>query len=138
MQTRSSWADWLINNKSNHAGNRNLQAFSDILSSGDSNKVKLRASVEEIHTVILAADSNGNIMILHSPKNFGGTRSRPKNKVVCMLGVGPRATCILLDLNMAFRDIQLIILSVYDLAECQSAKDVANIPAPEANSLDRF
>jgi hypothetical protein len=25
---------------------------------------------------------NGNIMILHSPKNFGGTRSHPKNKVI--------------------------------------------------------
>jgi hypothetical protein len=29
--------------------------------------------VEEIDTVILAADANKRIMILHSPKNFGGT-----------------------------------------------------------------
>jgi hypothetical protein len=55
-----------------------------------------------------------------------------------MLSVSPRATCILLDLNTAFWDIQLIVPSVYDLAECESAKNVANIPAPEANSLDRF
>jgi hypothetical protein len=94
--------------------------------------------VEEIDTVILAANLNGNIMILHSPKNFGGTRSCPKNKVVLMLGVSPRATCVLLDLNMVFRDIQLIVPSVYNLAECESAKDVANIPAPEANGLDGF
>ncbi len=138
MQMHSSWADWFINNDSNDAGNRNLQAFSDILSPGDSNKAKLQALVEEIDTVIFAADLNGIIIILHSPKNFGGTRSRPKNKVVCMLPVGPLATCVLLDLNMAFRDIQLINPSVYDLAECKSAKDVANIPAPEANGLDRF
>jgi hypothetical protein len=89
MQTRSSGADWFIHNESNDAGNRNLQAFSDILSSGDSNKAKLRALVKEIDTVILAADLNGNIMIPHSPKNFCGTRSHPKNKVMCMLGVGP-------------------------------------------------
>jgi hypothetical protein len=108
MQMHSSWADWFINNKSNDAGNRNLQAFSEILSSGDSNKAKLQALVEKIDTVILAADSNGDIMILHSPKNFGGTRSHPKNKVVCMLGVGPQAICILLDLNTVFRDIQLL------------------------------
>ncbi len=93
---------------------------------------------KKIDTVILAANSNGNIMILHSPKNFGGTRSRPENKVVCMLGVSPQATCMLLDLNTAFKDIQLIVPSVYDLAEWKSAKDVANIPAPEANGLDRF
>jgi hypothetical protein len=108
------------------------------LSSGDSNKVKLQALVEDIDTVILAADLNKNIMILHSPKNFGGTRSHPKNKVMCMLGVGPQATCVLLDLNSAFRDIQLIFPSVYNLRECKSAKDVANIPAPEANGLDEF
>ncbi len=98
----------------------------------------LGALVEEIDTVVLAADSNRNIMILHSPMNFGSTRSRPENKVVCMLGIGPWATCILLDLNTAFRDFQFIILSVYDLAECESAKDCANIPAPEANGLDEF
>jgi hypothetical protein len=55
-----------------------------------------------------------------------------------MLGLGPQATFILLDLNTAFRDIQLIIPSVYDLAEWKSAKDVANIPALEVNNLDRF
>ncbi len=80
MQTHSSWADWFINNESNDTGNRNLQAFSDILSSEDSNEAKLRALVEEIDTIILAADLNRNIMILHSPKNLGGTRSRPKTK----------------------------------------------------------
>ncbi len=90
MRMHTSWADCFINNDSNDAGKRNLQAFSDILSSGDSNEAKLGALVEEMDTVILAADSNGNIMILHSPKTFGGTRSCPENKVVCMLVVGPR------------------------------------------------
>ncbi len=36
------------------------------------------------------------------------------------------------------RDIQLIVPSVYDLAECKSAKDVTNNPAPEANGLNGF
>jgi hypothetical protein len=45
MHMHSSWVAWFINNNSNDAGNRNLQAFSDILSSGDSNKVKLRACI---------------------------------------------------------------------------------------------
>jgi hypothetical protein len=89
MQTHSTWANWFINHANNDTGNWNLEAFSNILSSGDSNKAKLRALVEEIDTVILAADLNKNIMILHSPKNSGGTRSRPEDKVVCMLGVGP-------------------------------------------------
>ncbi len=57
----SSWANWLINHDSNDAGNRNLQAFSNILSLGDSNKVKLQALVKEINTVVLAANSSSAI-----------------------------------------------------------------------------
>jgi hypothetical protein len=135
MQTHSTWPDWFINHANNDAGNRNLEAFSNILSSGDSNEAKLRALVKEIDTVILAADSNKNIMILHSPKNFGGTRSRPKNKVVCMLGIGPRATYILPNSNTALADIQIVVPTVQDLAGCESPKEVANIPAPEENGL---
>jgi hypothetical protein len=97
MQTHSSWANWFINHDSNDAGSRNLQAFIDIISSGDSNNAKLQALVEEIDTVILAANASRNIMILHSPKNFGGTRTHYNSKVVCMLGLGPQAICLLLD-----------------------------------------
>jgi hypothetical protein len=105
---------------------------------GDSNKAKLQALVEEINTVILAADSSKNIMILHSPKNFGGTRTCLQNKVICMLSLGPQAISVLLDLNMAFVDLHIVVLSVQDLAGCDSAKEVANIPAPEENSLVGF
>ncbi len=128
MQMHSSWVDWFINNESNGTGNRSFQAFSKILSSGVSNEAKLRALVEEIKTVILAADSNRNIMILHFPKNFGGARSRPENNVMCMLGIGPWATCVLLDLDTAFRDLQLVVPSVHDLAGCNSANEVTSIP----------
>ncbi len=138
MQMYSSWANWFVNHRNNDAGNKNIQAFSNILSSGDSNEVKLQALVEDIDNAILAADSNNNIMILHSPQNSGGTRSHPKNKVVCMLGVGSRATWILLDLETAFKDIKLIVLTVHDLAECKSAKEVASIPAPGEDGLVGF
>jgi hypothetical protein len=138
MQTHSSWANWFINHDSNYAGNRNLQAFSDILSLGASNKAKIQALVKEIDTVILAADASRNIVILHSPKNFGGTRNHPDNKVVCMFGLGPQTVCILLDFNMAFTDLSIVFQLVQDLAGCNSPEEVANIPAPEENGLVGF
>jgi len=75
----TNWAAYFVNHASNEAGNRNLQAFSDILGSEVSTEAKLRDLVDELDTVILAADANRNIMLLHSPKNFGGTRSRLLN-----------------------------------------------------------
>ena len=88
----------------NEDGNRNMAAFSSILEAGLSEEEKLQSLVEEINTVILAADANNKIMILHSPKNFGGTRSRPNNKVVCMLGLGAHAMYIFIDLRTALAD----------------------------------
>jgi hypothetical protein len=94
--------------------------------------------VKEIDTVILAADASKNIIILHSPKNFGGTRTCPDNKIVCMLGLGPHAIWVLLDLKMAFTDLSIMVPLVQDLAGCISAEQVQNIPAPEENSLVGF
>ena len=133
-----NWTNWFINHLSNDAGNRNLQAFSDVLSSGIPTEAKLRDLVDEIDTVILAADANRNVMLFHSPINFGGTRSRPDNKVACMIGLGARATCVLPVLNSAFTDIRIAVPSVHDLGGCTSTEDVANIQVPEQNGLVGF
>jgi hypothetical protein len=138
IHTHSSWTNWFINHESDDAGNINLQAFSDILSSGDSNEEKLKDLVDEIDTVILAAEVSKNIMILHSPKNFGGKKTLPENKVIFMIGLSTQATCVLLDLNTAFADLSIVVPTVQDLAECISATDLTNIPAPEENGLVGF
>ncbi len=75
MATHTTWSNWLVNHASSDAGNQNLKAFSKILNSNNNNATKLRQLVKEINTVILAADANKRIMILHSPKNFGGTQT---------------------------------------------------------------
>jgi len=48
-----------------------------------------------------------------------------------MLGFGARATVVLLDLNSAFTNIQIVVPSVQDLAGCESAEEVNNIQPPE-------
>jgi hypothetical protein len=133
-----NWSNWFINHLSNDAGNRNLPAFSDVLSSGTPTEAKLRDLVDEIDTVILAADASRNVMLFHSPINFGGTRSCPDNKVACMIGLGARATCVPPVLNSAFTDIRIVVPSVHDLGGCTSAEDVANIPVPAQNGLVGF
>jgi hypothetical protein len=127
MNTHLNWTNWFTNHVNNDAGNRNLQAFSDILGEDVLNETKLRDLVEEIDTVILAADSNRNVILFHSPKNFGGTRSRPENKVSCLIGLGDRATAVLLDLNTAFQNLQMTVPSVRDLSECESAEEITNL-----------
>jgi hypothetical protein len=138
MSKQSNWVNWFINHPSNDEGNKNLQSFSDILSAGLLEELKLKQLVEEIDTVILAADANKNILILHSPKNFGGTRSRPSNKVICMIGLGNQGTYISINLNSALADHCIAIPSFSDLADCKMAEDNANLPTPEEDSTIGF
>ncbi|KAL3809165.1 hypothetical protein ACHAXA_004664 [Cyclostephanos tholiformis] len=69
-------------------------------------------------------------MILHSPRNFGGTRTRPENKLVCMLGLGPQAVSVVVDLESALRDCIIIVPTVDELSSCMTAQDVDNIQTP--------
>jgi hypothetical protein len=115
-----------------------LRAFSKILNSNNNDVTKLRQLVEEIDTVILAADANNRIMILHSPKNFGGTRTRPENKVVCMLGMGTQAVSILTNLNSALANCNNTVLTVNELSGCTTAQEVEDIQIPAADGLIGF
>ena len=135
MLPQINWTKWFSKHPNNEDGYRNMAAFSSIVEAGFSEEEKLRSLVEEIDTLILAADANNKIMILHSPKNFRGTRSRPDNKVVCMLGLGIHATYVLIDLRTALTDCQIGVPAVTDL---ESTHDLAYIPAPEENDLVGF
>jgi hypothetical protein len=77
-------------------------------------------------------------MILHSPKNFGGTRTRPKNKVVCMLGMGTQAVSVLVNLNSALENFNIIVPTADKLSGCKTAQEVEDIPIPATNGLVGF
>jgi hypothetical protein len=79
-QKQPNWAEWFINNPNNEAGNSNLQAFSDVLGSEVSIEAKIRDLVDEIDTVILIADANRNIMLLHSPKKIWRHKVSPRQQ----------------------------------------------------------
>jgi hypothetical protein len=89
--------------------------------------------------VILAAYANNRNMILHCPKNFGGTQTWPENKVACMWGMGTQAVSILINLNSALtNNCNIIVLTVNKLSGCTTAQEVEDIPIPVANRLVRF
>ncbi len=94
--------------------------------------------VEEIDTFNLADAANNHIMILLSPKNFGGTRTQPENKVVCMLGMGTQAGSILVDLNLALANCNIIVPTINKLSGCATAQEVEDIPIPAANGVVGF
>jgi hypothetical protein len=77
-------------------------------------------------------------MILDSPKDFRGTRTRLYNKVSCMLGLEFQAICILIDLNTALANCNIIVPTVQELSECEIAQGVSNILVPGENNMVGF
>ena len=86
--------------------------------------------MEEIDTVILAADANRKLALFHSPKNFGGTRTRPDDKVACLIGLGNKATPVLPNLESAFQSLRIRVPEVLELAACTTADEVAALKVP--------
>jgi hypothetical protein len=138
MANHTTWSNWFVSHASNDAGNCSLKASSKILNLNNNNATKLRQLVEEIDMVIFAADANKRIMILHSPKNFGRTQTRPKNKVVCMLGMGTQSVSVLVDLNLVPANCNIIVPTVDVLSRCKTVQEVKDIPIPGTNGLIGF
>jgi len=99
IPTFSNWRDYFMNHPNTNAGNDNMTAFTAALAMELNNDKRVTALVEEINTVILAvaADADKKILIIHSPKRFGGTRSRTTDKIVCLTGLGAEAQRIIIN-----------------------------------------
>ena len=87
----------------------------------------MKQLIEEIDSIILVANE---ISILHSLSDLGGTRSHPKNKVLCLVGIGARATCVLLNWERAVANCPLVTPTFDDIKICEEA----NLPDLEATT----
>jgi hypothetical protein len=119
-------------------GNKNMQVYSNTFKSRHSDIKKLRSVVEEIDTDILAADANKYVLIFHSPKNFGGTRTCPENKLIRLIGLGAQATWVQMDLRTALTNCNIIIPKVDEIDGCTTAQEVNDIPIPDKNGVVNF
>jgi hypothetical protein len=133
--THPTWANWFVNHPSNDAGNKTPPALSSMLDADSSIKAKLKDLVEDIDTVILAADTNRKLALFHSPKNFGGTRTRPDDKVACLDKTREQSNSSALDLESDFQSLRIRVPEVLELAVCMTANEVAALEVPGEDTL---
>ena len=117
----TSWKQHFASLPENDDGDRNMMAFSVALAAGQTSSEKLKQLVDEIESIILVANEKNEITIIHSISNLGGTRSRPENKIVGLVGTGARATCVLLAWEKAVDDCNLITPTFDDIENCEEA-----------------
>ena len=57
--------------------------------------------LHEDNNLILVADNKKQVVLLHNIKNLGGTTINPTNKVAALIGMGPGAQVVALDVAVA-------------------------------------
>jgi hypothetical protein len=55
-----------------------------------------------------------------------------------MLGLGSQAVCILIHLNTAVGNCNIVVPTVQDLSESETTQDISNIPVPGENDIVSF
>ena len=89
----NNFKEHYIDLPSNVNGNKNPSLFTQSLSSDLDKNGKLRKVTGDVDNIVLVVDEEGQVMIMHSMHNKGGTLRRQKNNITGVIGLDPRRTC---------------------------------------------
>ena len=90
----TNWPVFFDNRHDNDLRNQNSSVLSEAWSQMTT-PIKKKAFVSNDNKiVILAANSNNTIAVLHSFKNIGGTPLRPIDNFVCFVGANKHTTVV--------------------------------------------
>ena len=84
--------------------------------------------------VLLAANANKTVTILHSFKNIGGTPLRPSNKFVCFMGTSVNAIAVAINMASITGNKNFRSPSIESLFACNLASEIAALPIPPNNA----
>ena len=130
MNLTNGWKQFYLSLPGNEQGNKNMGSFSLSMSSSQSADARMNSLTEDVDTVIFIADENKKVAVIHSPKNHGGTRTRPTNKISCLVGLGPQAACVVLNETQALFDCNIRTPTLDELEECTSSEEVKALDPP--------
>ena len=134
----NSWKQHFSSQPTDDAGNQNMGAFSSSMESGNPSIQKMNAITSHLDISFLGADNEKRATLFHSPSNLGGSLIRPSNKVVCLIGLGPKATPVILDEKVATDDCNIATPNFEKLSNCSSVEEFEELNAPRSNSSKNF
>ena len=138
MANSNSWKQHFEQIAGDDEGDKNAKNFSKYCTEIDENDAsKLRDLTEDSNTLFVGS-SNGKIILLHNPKNFGGTRTRKANKIACLTGMGPEATGILLDEESILFSNKFKGANKEEIMKCSTSKELENLKKQHKLNWDLY
>jgi hypothetical protein len=84
----------------NAIGDRNVTKFTAAMTHDAAIDTKMKY-LNEDNNLILVVDNKKHVVLLHNIKNLGGTTINPTNKVAALIGMGPDAQVVALNVDAA-------------------------------------
>ena len=91
-----TYGDYYFNLPSNDERNKLMDSFSKALSGDLSAKERFQTATKDQDNVVIGADAEQHVVVLHSLNNLGGTVRRPDNKIVGAVGMGSNPTGVVI------------------------------------------
>ena len=106
----NTWKRYFQTLASNEDANKNIASFSNdsIFTTDATFGPKIKSNLtKDIDSIILAkAPGSSSLTMYHSITNLGGTRSKPEDKFVGLLGFGPEATAVIFNEDSIVTPVQ--------------------------------
>jgi hypothetical protein len=133
MTLHNSWQSHLnVVNACDTAVNRNFGAFVKALGNKKLSNDKINALTEDPDSIVVVVDNRRQIKFIHRCKKFGGTCTKPTINVGGLIGSGPRASPIVIDVDIATITTEVKIPPTKRIWRCNNAKELDELKTDRA------
>ena len=134
----SNWLTFFDNRLDNEVGNYNSSAFTKAWSQLTSPVEKKSFIDNDANLVVLAANANRTVTLLHSFSNVGGLFMSPNDKHVCFIGTNKEAIAVKIDLDSITSVLNIVTPTSRNIVDCETAAEIASIPFQALNFQANF
>ena len=128
MILHNSWQSHLSAANACDTANRNLGALVKALSNDKSKNDKINAITEDPNSIVVVTDNRRRVKFVHSCKKFGGTRTISTASIGGLIGSGPRASPIVIDMDVATNATEVKIPPTEKIWHCNNTKELNELP----------
>jgi hypothetical protein len=115
----NSWAQHFRSITVNNNINKNMRAFTNAFASTTTLAKRVNTVAKEVNLVVFLVKMSGTVLQMHSWLKFGGMRSCPNFIIVSLIGMGPRASAVIINHGTAVAFLTITLPAVTMTANCK-------------------
>jgi hypothetical protein len=102
----NSWAQHFRSITVNNEANKNMRAFTDAFAPTKTLAKRVNTLVKEVDSAVFLVGMSGTVLQTHSWLKFGGTHFCPNFFIASLIGMGPRASAVIMNHSVIWRQQQ--------------------------------